>query len=111
MSLFRIFDFSDEKALAEVLVLHLTKNLPPKLLNERRQVLSAKKVSRLLEQAFETARDQQAKSGTNFVKRAVLANNFKWALREKGYPQDFIDVATEGLLVELGRNRGAPQVK
>lgn len=107
MNLHRIFSYKAEKILGRELADRLGRDLPPKLMAERRQVLSANKVSRLLEQVFDVAKDHQAKHGLGFVGRAVLANSFKWELDAKGYPKDFIDVATEGLIVELSRASGA----
>ncbi|MDB5814911.1 MAG: hypothetical protein JWN23_2028 [Rhodocyclales bacterium] len=103
IKLFRLFNHEAEKTLALELAAHFVKNIPPKLMDQRRQVLSANKVSRLLEQAFEKAKDHQEKVGMGFIKRAILANMFKWELKNNGYPQDFIEVATEGLVVELSR--------
>lgn len=103
MGLFDFFNHDAEKALAKELAESLAKNLPPKMMEHRRQVLSANKISRLLEQAFETAKEHQSKHRLGFIKRAVLANSLKWELGEKGYPLDFINVATEGLIVELSR--------
>lgn len=109
MGLFDFLNHDAEKALAKELAEKLIKNLPPKMMEHRRHVLSANKISRLLEQAFETAKEYQAKHRMGFIKRAILANNLKWELSEKGYPSDFINVATEGLIVELSRK--APLVK
>lgn len=103
MGLFDFFNHEAEKTLAKTLAESLAKNLPPKMMEHRRQVLSANKISRLLEEAFETAKEHQAKHRMGFIKRAVLANSLKWELGEKGYPLDFINVATEGLIVELSR--------
>jgi hypothetical protein len=101
--IFRLFNHEAEKALALQLTAHFVKNIPPNMMDQRRQFLSANRVSRLLEQAFEKAREHQEQVGMGFVKRAVLANTFKWALKNKGYPDDFIEVATEGLIVELSK--------
>lgn len=105
VNLFGFFNQEAEKALAQKLAAQLAKNIPPKLMDQRRQVLSANKVSRLLEQVFEVAKEHQAKTSMGWVKRAVLANAFKWELKAKGYPDDFISVATEGLVVELTKKK------
>lgn len=110
MGLFDFFKNDAEKALAKKLADSLAKNLPPKMMEHRRQVLSANKISRLLEEAFETAKEHQTQHRMGFIKRAVLANSLKWELGEKGYPLDFINVATEGLIVELSR-KGSPAKK
>ena len=33
----------------------------------------------------------------------MLANAFKWELIDKGYSKEFVDMATEGLVMELSR--------
>lgn len=33
--------------------------------------------------------------------RARLGNGFQWALKEKGYPDEFVQEATKGLLLSL----------
>ncbi|BAL26205.1 hypothetical protein [Azoarcus sp. KH32C] len=111
MNLFGLFTSEPEKALARKLAEHLAKNIPPKLMDKGRQVLSANRVSRVLEQAFETAKDHQAQTGMGFMKRAILANNFKWELQTKGYPKDFINLAIEGLVVELSKARQSRNAK
>lgn len=99
----RLFNHDAEKALAKELSAQLIKNLSPKLMSERRQVLSVNKVSRLLEQSYEIAKAYQSTHKLGMIKRAVLANSFRWELKACGYPDDFISVATEGLVVELGK--------
>lgn len=101
----RLFNHRSEKALARDLAANIIKNLSPKLMAERRQVLSANKVSRLLEQSYEIAKAYQTEHKLGVIKRAVLANSFKWELKTIGYPDDFIDVATEGLVVALSRKQ------
>lgn len=95
------FSTRAEKALAQSLVDKLTTSLPPDLIENKRKILSINRVTRQLEQIYDLARQHQKEYRLGFIKRAVLANTFKWALQEKGYPQDFIDLATEGLVVEL----------
>lgn len=105
----RLFNHDAEKALAKELAAQINKNLSPRLMNERRQVLSANKISRLLEQSFEIAKAYQSEHKLGLIKRAVLANTFRWELRSCGYPDDFINVATEGLVVELEKKPNSNQ--
>lgn len=107
----RLFNHDAEKALAKELSTQIIKNLSPKLMKERRQVLSANKISRLLEQSFEIAKAYQTNNKLGMIKRAVLANSFRWELRACGYPDDFINVATEGLIIELGKKSKLKPVK
>lgn len=89
------------------LVAHFVKSLPPKTVSERIHTLSANRITRVLEQAFGKLA-QDAATGRGFWGRSVLANNFRWALKDAGYPKEFIDIAVEGLIVEASRRRSAP---
>lgn len=100
---FKIFNFSAEKTLAHDLVVDLKKDLPPTLMEKQRKVLSVNKITRLLEKTYQVAREHQNSQGMGFIKRSILANSFKWELKNLGYPEDFIDMATEGLVMELMR--------
>lgn len=94
---------SREKAFAQELVAGLQKEIPPSLMAERRTALSVNRVSKLLERTYRSAAAYQQQHGIGFVRRAILANSFKWEMRSKAYPEDFIEVATEGLVVELSK--------
>ncbi len=104
MSIFQRFSFQREKQMAAGLAAHLVKSLPPKTISERIHTLSANRITRVLEQAFGRL-GQDTETGRGFWGRAVLANNFRWALKDAGYPKEFIDVAVEGLIVEASRRK------
>jgi hypothetical protein len=103
MKLLSFLRFSEEKVFAEQLAAQLAKELPPSLMEKSRKALSVNKVTRLLERTYQAAVAHQAQAGMGFIRRAVLANSFKWNLRNKGYTDDFVDMATEGLIVEMSR--------
>lgn len=103
MSVFRIFSTVEEKSFARTLVQLLVKELPPALVDSRRKTLSVNKVTRLLERTYKAAAQYQREHRVGYFKRAILANSFKWELKAHDYPDDFIDLATEGLVVELSR--------
>jgi hypothetical protein len=103
------FGPSRDNGFAKELVGRLTKELPPALMETRRKVLSVNKVTRQLEKTFQAAAEYQREHRLGFIRRAFLANGFRWELKNAGYPDDFIDVAVEGLVVELSRpTRTAP---
>lgn len=105
---FTIFDYSAEKMLACDLAVSLQKDLPPSLMEKQRKVLSVNKVTRLLEKTYQIAQKHQTRQKMGFIKRAVLANSFKWELKNLGYPEDFIDMVTEGLVMELTKKKYTP---
>jgi hypothetical protein len=97
------FGSAQEKAFARELVDRLAKELPPAMMASRRQVLSVNKITRLLEKTYQTVGAYQRENRVGFIKRAVLANTFKWELKNAGYPEDFVEVATEGLVIEISK--------
>lgn len=105
------FSLEQERQLGRSLAEFLKKNLAPALMTERRQVLSANRVSRLLEQAFAMAREHKSRHGLGFVGKTILAKSFKSSLEDAGYPPDFVTLAVEGLIVELSRRTPPPQPK
>ena len=97
-----LFNFDQERALSKQLAEELVKQLPPKQFTlEKRSALSINKVSRILERIYAIAREKNQSAKMGVVRRSIFANGFKWHLREALYPDDFVDMATEGLLVEL----------
>jgi len=65
--------------------------------------ISAKGISNILEEIYEKAVDFKKKEKLWFMQTAKLSNCFRWELKELGYSDAFIDVATEGLVVYLTR--------
>lgn len=99
------FSTQAEKALANRLADQLAKSLPPNMIESRRKILSVNKVTRLLEQAYQVAAEHQAQAKMGWIKRAVLANTFRWELKDRGYPADFVSMAVEGLVISLTNAR------
>jgi len=99
------FGPSRDSAFAKELVAALVKDLPPRLMDAHRGSVSVNKITRQLEKTYRAAADYQREQRIGFIRRAFLANGFRWELKNSGYPDDFVDVATEGLVVELSRAR------
>lgn len=96
-----MFKFQQDKAQACELASTIAAQVSVKLLQENRQALSVNKITRVLEKAFLQASAYQAAQRMGFVRRSLFANAFQWALKEQAYPQDFVVMATEGLLVAI----------
>lgn len=105
MSLFNFLSRSDEKAAVQDVVEQLAKELPPAVIEAGRGKVSVNKVTRLLERAYGVLRTFRDQRRLGFLGRAVVANAFKWGLRERGYPAEFVDMATEGLIVALSKDK------
>lgn len=65
--------------------------------------MSVNKITRHLERVYAAAIDFKDEEHIGFVGRAVMANAFKWGLKEARYSDEFVDMATEGLVVALSK--------
>lgn len=88
---------------AKTLAQDIAKRYPPAIANNPAQMVSQKRLSGILEEAFVRAAEFNREHNLGWYKKAKLGNEFKWELKEMGYDEKFIDVATEGLIVYLTR--------
>jgi hypothetical protein len=106
--MFKFFSTAAEKRLAGELVERLAKDVPPAQMTADMRKLSVNRITRMLERTYQAAAAHKREHGLGVVKRAVLANTFKWGLKERGYPDEFVEMATEGLVVELSKSAAPP---
>lgn len=97
----KVTDFA--KALAQ----DVAKRYPAAIANNPAQMVSQKRLSGILEEAFTRAAEFNREYKLGWYKKSKLANEFKWELKELGYDEKFIHVATEGLLVYVTRGPSA----
>jgi hypothetical protein len=102
-----MFSNREVKAFANELAESLVRDLPPKLVLNSANVISANRVTTILERSYSKAAAFQAKHGIGFLGRAAFANEFRWKMADLGYPKEFINVATQGLLVHLSKSKSA----
>lgn len=93
--------FVDE--FAKGLAQRVAKRYPPTLESGGDRKISAKGISNILESVYQTAVEFKRDKELGFVRTAKLGNTFRWELKELGYSEKFIEVATEGLIVYLTR--------
>lgn len=103
MNLFGFFKFTSENAFAKDLARQLASELPADLLAKSGKLLSVNKITRHLEQIYQPATAYGKTKKVGFIRQAVIANTFKWELKNKGYSDEFVDLATEGLVVRLAK--------
>lgn len=94
---------SEEKTCVESLLEKILKELPVEKIADGRSKVSVNKVTRVLESVYASAVDFKRDRKIGFVGRAVMANAFKWGLKEAGYADAFVSMATEGLIVALSK--------
>ena len=104
--------FSNSKKINEFarhLAENLSKRYPPALDVNIEKKISANRLTKVLEEALASASQFQRENKLGLYGKAKLGNEFKWQLKELGYSDQFIEVATEGLMVYITRGSGEPQ--
>jgi hypothetical protein len=87
----------------EALVRELVRRYPPSMASGEGRRLSPQAVTNILEAVIGKAVAKSQELELGVVGKARLSNNFKWALKEQGYPEAFIDLVTEALVVYMTR--------
>ncbi|HKQ28434.1 MAG TPA: hypothetical protein VJT77_07515 [Burkholderiales bacterium] len=96
---------------AKELAQMVAKRFPPALEKSPERRVSPNRITKVLEDALEKAADYGKSRRLGMYKKARLANAFKWQLKDLGYSDNFIEVATEGLVVYLTRGPAKEQSK
>ena len=87
----------------------LARRYPPAMANNPVQMVSEKRLATLLASSFDQAQRFSLENRLGFIRKAILSNSFKWALKDLGYKDLFIQIATEGLVVHITRKPAAPK--
>ena len=108
--MFAWFDCSEVDAFVDGIIADLVKRLPP----ERVELPGKKATERLRKTHDSIFRRVDAYASSvrlNLYKKAHLGNRFLWALKEAGYPEEFVDALTHELVTAVtlaSRRRNAP---
>lgn len=103
MSFFDRFSTKDLDAFAKKLAEDIAKRYPPEMEKNKQKKISVKRVTRILEEALDKAKSFKVEKKLGVYKKARLGNNFKWELDNLGYSKEFVETATEGMVVYLTR--------
>ena len=104
--LFGLFSSKHINEFATALANTLAKRYPPALDVNPEKKISQARLTKVLEETLVQAAEFQQEHKLGVFGKAKLGNEFKWQLKELGYTEKFIEVATEGLMVYV--TRGAP---
>ncbi|TFZ01975.1 hypothetical protein [Ramlibacter humi] len=105
--MFQLFGGRKHREFVQELVRQLVLDLPPDRVLSDRRSMTVNRITRMLEKTYARAAGYERQHRLGMIRRAVFANDFKWELASAGYPGEFIDMVTEGLVVELTRARRA----
>jgi hypothetical protein len=108
MSLFRLLFSKHITEFARDLAENLAKRYPPALDVNPEKKISQARLTRVLEETLTQAAEFQRTQKLGMLGKAKLGNEFKWRLKELGYSEKFIEVATEGLMVYVTRGAMPP---
>lgn len=98
-----LFSSKHISAFAKEIAGRLAKRYPPAIDVDPEKKVSENRLTRVLEETLAHAVEFQKEHKLGIFGKAKLANEFKWQLKELGYSDKFIDVATEGLMVYVTR--------
>lgn len=91
------------KLFVEQLVDQLRKRYAPALDTTPGKRPSANRLTRIMEDTCAKAVAFQQEKSLGWLDKARLGNQFRWALSEAGYSKEFVDFATEAVIVSISR--------
>ena len=103
MKLFGSLFDKDLETFAKNLAQDLAKRYPPALENAPEKKISPNRITKVLEDAVGKAVKFNQEQKLGLVGKAKLGNTFRWELKELGYSERFVEVATEALIVYITR--------
>lgn len=66
---------------------------------------SINRLTRVMEETCQRALEFQQQQRLGWLGKALLSNEFRWALKERGYTSEFVSFATEAVVVYMSRNK------
>jgi len=101
------FSTQEVDELAAAIAAELVKRVPPSAL-EIRTKKAAERLRNTHDAIFARAGKYARTHQLNVYKRARLGNQFQWALKEAGYPPEFVEAWTYALVILITTPRKAP---
>ena len=90
---------------AEQLALDLAKRYEPALELDPTKKRNPQRLAKAFDSTFNRAVQFQQKQKLGVYGKARLSGAFKWKLKELGYPEDFVELATSAMTKFLGNQR------
>lgn len=92
------------EAFAKTLAGDIAKRYPPALDQQPGKRPSVNRLTRIMEDATKKAVEFHHEHHLGWLAKASLGNSFRWELQGLGYQKDFIDFATEAVVVTLSKD-------
>jgi hypothetical protein len=103
MGLFGSVSSKQVDEFARGLAQEIAKRYPPTMDAAGERKISQKRMTSILEEAFNKAAAFKDQHRLGTYKKARLGNTFRWKLSELGYSEKFVELATEGIVVYVSR--------
>jgi len=97
----KLFAAAPVEAFAKSLAAEVAKRYPPMLDQQPQKRPSVNRLTRIVEDACAKAVEFQAEHRLGWLGKAKLGNAFRWELTEMGYSKEFVDLATEAIVVQV----------
>lgn len=97
------------KEFARSLADEIAKRYPPELDRNAASRPSINRLTRILEDTCEKARKYQQQRQLGILGKAKFGNEFKWTLTDLGYRKEFVDFATEAIVVYISKADNTPK--
>ncbi|MBL8381821.1 MAG: hypothetical protein JNM90_02015 [Burkholderiales bacterium] len=102
-----IFGGKELEEFAKSLAQEILKRFPPAMANDPQRLVNPKRLTAVIEEVCEKAAQFKDEKKLGMFKKAALGNTFQWELKEMGYNEKFVEVATEALIVYITRRPSA----
>jgi hypothetical protein len=106
MSIFGWFDTREIDELAQAIAAELAKRIPPSKLDSHTKQ-AANRLRNTHDAVFARVGKYARTHKLNIYKKARFGNQFRWALREAGYPPEFVESWTYELVLLITLNTRA----
>ena len=83
----------------------LARRYPPELENDPSKQRNPERLTKAFDSTFNRALDFHREHKLGVYGKARLGNTFRWQLKELGYPEDFIKLATRSLVNFIATQR------
>jgi hypothetical protein len=98
-----LFRSAEHAAFARTLAADIAKRYAPSLDQQPGKRPSVNRLTRIIEDTCKKAKGYHETHRLGWIGKARFGNAFSWELREMGYQKDFVDFATEAVIVHLSR--------
>lgn len=108
MAIFQWFDTDEIDEFVRSIAAELVKRTPPAALDARDEKMP-KRLRSTYRAVFSRAEQFARTHKLNIYKKARLGNQFRWALKEAGYPKEFVESWTYELVTLVTLESTAPR--